>query len=70
MQNKQTKSVFASNTLALITEYMVLASGGSKTGGFAFELIYETGLHLSISSIACKHKDNSHFGKSVNLEEF
>lgn len=39
MQNRPAKSVFASDTLALITEYIVLASGGNTTGSFAFELI-------------------------------
>lgn len=46
MQNRATKSVFASDSLALITEYMVLASGGSTTGSFAFELISKTGLNF------------------------
>lgn len=39
MQNKPTRSVSASNTFALITEYMVLASGASRPGSFAVELI-------------------------------
>lgn len=39
MQKRPTKSVFAFSILALITEYIVLASGGNTTGSFAFELI-------------------------------
>lgn len=35
----QLRVFFASRTLALITEYMILAGGGSTTGSFAFELI-------------------------------
>lgn len=38
MQNRPTKSLSASNELALISD-MVLASGVSTTGSFAFELI-------------------------------
>ena len=37
MQNKPAKSVFASDPLALIAEYIV--SGGNTTGSSAFELI-------------------------------
>lgn len=41
MQNRPTESVFffASDTPALISEYIVVASGRNTTGSFAFELI-------------------------------